>query len=223
MPTFDELISYTPEYRMLEPTKDNPAGIQFVNIPDGEFLYGYAKENIDLAYSYKIGVFPVTNEQYRRFVAVFPKYRPESWTDDPFPSCARYPVESVSWDDAQAFCEWGGYRLPTEKEWEKAARGTDGRTYPWGENWEKPPYANSIETLWGRTTLVDHYPKGVSPYGVWDMLGNVFEWCQENYRNEILRVVRGGSYNISKPTVFERQGFPHYHQTNGIGFRCVSS
>ena len=102
---------------------------------------------------------------------------------------------SITWHDATAFCEWAGLALPTEKQWEKAARGTDGRTWPWGNEEPTAERCNFNKNI-GRTTPVGQYsPRGDSPYGCADMAGNVWEWTASWYdSSEQLRVLRGGSW-----------------------------
>jgi formylglycine-generating enzyme required for sulfatase activity len=126
-------------------------------------------------------------------------------------------VVYISWDDAVVYCRWLAkttkkpYRLPTEAEWEKAARGTDGRIYPWGNKWDAKR-CNTSEDGPGKTTPVGAYPAGASPYGLLDMTGNVWEWCatkwgklypydatEDEWGDDYLkaggyRVVRGGSF-----------------------------
>ena len=207
---------------------DNPAGIEWIEIPAGEFLYGEKKEQQYIRKPFLIGKFPVTNEQYKRFLDANPGYKPPQDWDAKTRSYPRskekHPVIYVSWNDAQAFCEWANCRLPSEAEWEKAARGTDGRTYPWGEAWTNGRYANSAESKLGGTTPVDDYPEGVSPYGIWDMSGNVWEW-QESSHEQGGKVLRGGSWydNGNFLRAADRlRNVPAYSDSN-FGFHCARS
>ncbi len=165
-----------------------------VYVPDGPFIMGtiptglrktdHEEPQREVALdAYYIGKYLVTNAQYVQFVEAGQYYPPRFHTDPRFnaPNC---PVVGVSWHDAQAFLDWlneltgEAYRLPTEAEWEKAARGTDGRAYPWGNEWDASR-ANTSESRLKQPTPVGSYPDGVSPYDCYDMGGNVYEWCND--------------------------------------------
>jgi len=166
--------------------------------------------------AYRIGKYPVMNEEYAAFAAATGHRVPYPWKGNQPPAeKLNHPVVNVSWDDAVAYCRWLSeatgqhYRLSSEAEWEKAARGTDGRIYPWGNPPPNERRCNFKRNVDG-TTPVGSYPAGVSPYGCYDMAGNVWEWTQSlrrgyPYRSDDgreeqaesgsgVRVLRGGNY-----------------------------
>jgi len=130
--------------------------------------------------AYRIDKYPVTNAQYAQFVAQSGRRVPLSWAKGKFsPKEVLHPVTMVTWFDAKAYCEWAGKRLPTEAEWEKAARGDDERRWPWGNIMDTKRLNNYYNV--GSTTSVFKYKNGVSPYGVMDMSGNVQEWVYDSF------------------------------------------
>lgn len=220
---------------------DPTTPVNMVKVTRGPFFYGEKKARVVIDHDYWIDKFPVTNEKYRAFIEAGGYenqacWSPEGWewkTENKIsgPEYWNYttwnkrdhPVVGVSYYEAEAYARWGGKRLPTEQEWEKAARGEDGREYPWGEEFDKNR-CNSVESDIDHTTPVTQYPNGVSPYGCFDMVGNVWEWCTSRYdESGAQRVVRGGSWGNS-PEVLRASGWYLYDadlRFNSIGFRLV--
>jgi serine/threonine-protein kinase len=179
----------------------------------------------------------VTNTQYAKCVAAGECAKPFNTQYFQNSQYANHPVVNVSWYNANDYCAWAGRRLPSEAEWEKAARGTDGRTYPWGEN-INCEYAQYSDCS-GRTVEVGSLPKGASPYGALDMAGNVWEWTsslikgypydasdgRENINVSGSRVLRGGSWDFNEWSVRSANRLRNYpDNANGnLGFRCASS
>lgn len=233
--------------------------LEMVLIPAGEFIMGsipgldqaartdeYPQHRLYLP-DYYMAKTPVTQAQYALFVQAT-GYRQPTRRDNgqPPPDKQDHPVVYVSWDDAVAYCRWLSkranlvYRLPTEAEWEKAARGTDGRIYPWGNQWDGRR-CNTPESGLNDTTPVGAYPDGASPYGLLDMVGNVWEWCatkwgkpypyevgenewlEEYLREDVRRAVRCGSFNDyrSFARCAGRWFDPHWSRGKEIGFRVV--
>lgn len=130
--------------------------------------------------AYRIDKYPVTNAQYARFVAATKHRPPLHWENGKIPpGLELHPVTMVSWYDAASYAEWAGKRLPTEQEWEKAARGVQGNRWPWGERMD----VKRLNTYYniGSTTSVLRFVDGASPYGVMDMAGNVSEWTADDF------------------------------------------
>lgn len=160
-----------------------------VVIPAGEFVMGTDSGRADPQDrpehkvglpAFRIDKYLVTNAQYARFVAATGRRPPINWTNGKIaPGKERHPVTMVSWFDARAYAEWAGKRLPTEQEWERAARGTDARRWPWGDKME-PQRLNTYYHV-GGTTDVGVYPSGASPEGLLDMAGNVSQWVEDEF------------------------------------------
>jgi len=160
-----------------------------IAIPGGPFMMGTDRKRSD-AYDgprhrvtvepYRIDKYPVTNAQYALFVSKTGHRPPLDWKDGFIPEGMKLmPVTMVSWDDAVAYARWAGKRLPAEAEWEKAARGTDGRRWPWGNQMD----THRLNTYYniGAATIVTRFENGASPYGVMDMAGNVSEWVADDF------------------------------------------
>jgi len=187
-----------------------------------------------------IDVHPVTNEQFKTFLTAT-RYKPKDSTNflkhwvggKPPRGLQSHPVVNVSLDDARAYARWAGKRLPTEAEWQYAAQGTDARKYPWGNQFDSTKCNNSF----GRTTAVDRFPSGKSPFGVVDLVGNVWQLTNDVYDNgsNYFGIIRGGSYYNPTASVWYVQGGPQrvdnpqillmvgqgLDRNSTVGFRCV--
>lgn len=236
------------------PTEPDP--VPMITIPAGPFLMGnkestgrpdeWPQRSVYLD-AFAIDAVEVTNERYLQFVKSTGHRNPPNPYGTGLLLSAKgieqLPVVQTTWYDAKAYCGWAKKRLPTEAEWEKAARGTDGRVFPWGNAPPGPHRANFDREWEEQKTLhpVGSLPEGNSPYGIKDMAGNVREWVQDWYdpayykhapdRNPqgpekgIVRVIRGGSWHspVSDITASARGRGGFALQTHGTGFRCARS
>lgn len=221
-------------------------GAEMVFVPEGHFLMGsdsayYVEESPQhnvYVEAFWIDKTEVTNQQYTECVEAGACAASGCADDDRFNGLTQ-PVVCVSWHDAKQYAAWVGGRLPTEAEWEKAARGTDGRQYPWGEEFDSRR-ANTWEGRALRSTPVGKYsPQGDSPYGAADMAGNVWEWTSSLYKGYPynahdgreepdaagFRVVRGGSFLLNQKAAYcpaRRPAGPEARD-NSVGFRVAVS
>lgn len=245
-----------------------PAKDEMVPVPEGWFLMGSNKKEDRYAYlpetpqhrvfldAFEIDQYEVTTVQFLKFALATDRSPLIDWRYDGGnfqESMASHPVMHVSWFDADAYCTWAGKRLPTEAEWEKAARGEDGRIYPWGNQ-----AAGLSRSNFGRTGLsgpvrdrperlllyppiisVDKYDNAVSPYGLFQMSGNVAEWVADWYDKDYYKTApdrnpkgpekgtqksfRGGGWIDSTPSVrvAQRNGTDPNTKMNWLGFRCA--
>ncbi len=229
-----------------EPEAEGMEDSGMVTIPAGEFVMGSGQGDEEPTHAvsldaFEIDIFEVTNAQFAQFVEETGYQTDAEKSNDPSPWRAfftegkeRYPVVKVSWNDAQAYCEWVGKRLPTEVEWEKAARGTDERIYPWGDEWDVAK-VNSKESGFRGPVTVGSFFEGGSPYGALDMAGNVWEWTDSwyqgypqttfnsNYFGETYKVLRGGGWFSEQEQVrtTQRNANSPDAANDDIGFRCV--
>lgn len=200
--------------------------------------------------TYEISRYEITNAQYRAFLEATDRPKPrghngeDTWADETFAD-EMQPVVGVTWFDAQAFAEWIGGSLPTEAQWERAARGTNGRVYPWGDTPPKARQHANFARRYNRPMPVGGFPKGDSPNGIADLAGNVWEWCLDEYSptfyaqhagavphdpinlrfRDVLRarVIRGGAWDVGRAFLRASLRFKFYplDSTHTIGFRVV--
>jgi len=225
-------------------------GMTMVYIPAGKFLMGDDRSltkatHQHLVYldAYWIDQTEVTNQMYALCVDSGTCRLPvQSKGVNPYygnPRYDNYPIVYVDWNEAVRYCTWANRRLPTEAEWEKAARGTDGRRYPWGDEKPNSKLLNFQDNI-GTPLPVDRYPSGASPYGILNMAGNVREWVADWYGNNaynenhsrnplgpetgVVRSLRGGHFSDSWQQVSTYNRFSHEPQSAGLarGFRCAA-
>ena len=243
---------------------------EMVMVPAGEFLMGSDKKTDRLAYrseipqhpvyldAFEIGKYEVTALEYLKFVLATNRSPQLDWRYDGGnfqESMAHHPIMHVTWYDADAYCKWAGQRLPTEAEWEKAARGSDGRLFPWGQEYAGPTRANFGRTglsgpvrdrperllLYPPIISVDKYENALSPYGLYQTIGNVAEWVADWYSPDYYKAApdrnpqgpetgtqkafRGGGWMDSTTTmrVAMRNGTDPNTKINWLGFRCAKS
>ena len=210
-----------------------------VEVPAGEFIYQDGKAIIETPFM--IDVYPVTNQQFEKFIKAGGYQSEQLWskegqawlngekvTKSRFWHKAKWnqpeqPVVGINYYEAEAFARWAGKRLPTEMEWERAARGTDGRKYPWGNEFD-PGRCNTLESKISKTTQVTSYSNGISPVGCYDMAGNVWEWTHSWIDdNKKFKVLRGGSWDYTRDLA--QCAYHHDFQRTArydiIGFRCA--
>jgi formylglycine-generating enzyme required for sulfatase activity len=229
-------------------TRDN-----WVTLPAGRFLMGAQDKSPDRpnydpeAYSdepvrevavesFQLGRYPVTVAEYNRFIEDGGHDNPAWWSqgghggrtlpggwDEQILHLNR-PVVNVNWYGASAYCAWAKCRLPSEQEWEYAARGTEGRKYPWGSEPPTPDRANYDETKLGAASPVGLFPLGATPEGIEDMAGNVLEWTSSQYEQKDARVLRGGAWDDVVPRYLRavyRYRLDPGNRIDNIGFRCA--
>jgi formylglycine-generating enzyme required for sulfatase activity len=220
-------------------------------VPAGEFIMGSATGDADEQPVHRVYVeafsmdrYQVSVGQYAKFLESTSQAAPPDWSIMNKSRHQNRPVVNVDWADANAYCTWAGKRLPTEAEWEKAARGTDGRTYPWGNELPTGFHANMRKEKWSDHWVlspVGMYEEGKSPYGLYDMAGNVWEWVSDWYDPDYYtsspsknptgplqghsKVIRGGSWGSGPKDLRSSDRDSHLPSARGMGtgFRCAKT
>jgi formylglycine-generating enzyme required for sulfatase activity len=216
----------------------------WIELPPGQFLLGAQQEDanrsnydpdaewdespvktVDVK-AFQLGRYPVTLQEYAEFIDDGGYENKAFWASGGFGASppkmqglSNEPIQEINWFEAAAYCKWAGGRLPTEAEWERAARGSDSRRYPWGDD---PPDASRANLEIVPVTPVGLFPNGATPEGIHDMAGNVWEWV-DSWESDEARVMRGGRWTgdpRSLRSAYRGRGYPQFG-ASGIGFRCA--
>jgi len=258
IPTATIIPMPTPQFPAGSTTTSPVDGMVQRSVPAGEFYMGTAQDSewvdenempehvVSLA-GFWMDETEVTNAQYVQCVQAggcTPPHKSNSYSRAAYygnPEYDNFPVVQVDWMQSKTYCEWAGRRLPTEAEWEKTARGTSPRTYPWAGEAKGEYFANFSIYQIGDTTEVRHYPPGVSPYKVYDLAGNVYEWVADWYSETyysaspkenptgpetgLMSVIRGGAWSSDWIFIRTASRMSFYPQdfSGDIGFRCAQS
>jgi formylglycine-generating enzyme len=260
--SFGETASAGPSMIMKPPSElVGKDGAPMILVPAGSFPMGVPKGDRDggrdeyprhevMLDNYYIDTYEVTHGRYAEFVKATGHRTPENpkypkrtlWSDHLSDSLSERPVINVDWQDADAYCRWAGKRLPTEAEWEKAARGTDDRRFPWGNVEPTHKHLNFNQQWQGEKTLmpVGSYEAGKSPFGAYDMAGNVWEWVADWYDplyyekspmvnpkgpdSGTYKVLRSSGWSVETPLVrlFTRVKSDPTNRNDSTGFRCAA-
>ena len=237
-------------------SQEKPLSLPFADrsmtvVPAGEFVMGSVTGDADeqpvrrvYLDAFFMDLYQVSVGQYAKFLEATSQAAPPDWSIMNKSRHQNRPVVNVDWADANAYCTWAGKRLPTEAEWEKAARGTDGRTYPWGNELPTGFRANSMREKWSNHWVVmpvGMYEEGKSPYGLYDMAGNVWEWVSDWYAPDYYessplqnpmgpptgesKVIRGGSWGSGPKDLRSADRDTHVPSARGLGtgFRCAKT
>ncbi|GJL69541.1 MAG: hypothetical protein NPIRA06_21760 [Nitrospirales bacterium] len=222
-----------------------PAGEFTMGSPEGEWVADEPPHHVVHLDNFYIDQYEVTVEQYEGFMTQKNRANPEYWDQVQLNRDGQKPVVGINWNDAKAYCEWAGKQLPTEAEWEKAARGTDKRIYPWGDSKPNSSTANfgkdygSEKTYAEKIKVVGSYEQGKSPSGVYDMAGNVWEWVADWYAEDYyqaspkknpqgptsgkFKALRGGSW-LNPPSdlrsASRNWSYPS-RRSDDLGVRCA--
>jgi formylglycine-generating enzyme required for sulfatase activity len=203
--------------------------LDLVLVPGGSFSvgddsFGGIPETIVEVDDFLIGRFEVSNDEFARYVEATEAVPPYDWVKGSCPEDRRRHPVIVPYMDAVAYAEWVGCRLPTKFEWERAARGDDGRNYPWGNEFDPSRCNSDQDPEIGDTVPVDSFPEGVSPYGCYNMAGNVKEWTTDDSRDGKKKILKGGAF-YDRPRwvmcAFESEARPGVEKNPGIGFRLA--
>jgi formylglycine-generating enzyme required for sulfatase activity len=233
-----------------EALQTDPRDVPMALVPAGEFTMGSTlkadEKPVHRVYlnAFSMDKYAVTVGQYAKYVEATGMEAPPEWDIMNHPQHLNRPVVNISWSDAATYCKWAGKRLPTEAEWEKAARGTDGRLYPWGNEAPTRLHANFGKKEWANHMAlvpVGMFELGKSPYGIYDMAGNVWEWVNDWYDHDYYKksptkspqgpttgkskVVRGGNWLYLEESL--RSSFRFNADPSGrlfgYGFRCAKT
>ncbi len=246
-----EKIQYRDTQRHAKLSSAQPQDRSMAVVPAGAFIMGSTTGDADEQPVHRVNVDAFLMDKYQVSVGHYARFLEDTFHDAPpdwsimnRPQNQSRPIANVQWVDADAYCRWAGKRLPTEAEWEKAARGTDGRTYPWGNELPTGLYATSGKEVWNShaaLTPVGTLEEGKSPYGLYDMAGNVWEWVSDWYDPDYYKtspsqnptgpptgdskVIRGGSWGSGPEAMRAADREIHVPSFRGLGtgFRCAKT